>query len=231
MLKRLVIVAALFCVGISSSYAFAQAGRVNVRRAAPAQQMQPITQGGGQQVAPSSYAQAPAVISAPTPIVQAPVVPARGFSEYVLGVSDRIRLNVFGEADLSGEYEVSSTGIVAMPLIGDVAASGQSLRMFEQAVRSKLSNGYLKDPRVSAQVINYRPFFILGEVTKPGSYPYVNGMTVVNAVALAGGYSYRADKGDIHVKHARDGSQKETRVSEEATVMPGDIIRVPQRFF
>ena len=151
--------------------------------------------------------------------------------EYVLGVSDRIKLTVYGEADLSGEYEVSSTGVIALPLIGDVPAAGQPVRAFEKAVRAKLSQGYLKDPRVSAQVVNYRPFFILGEVAKPGSYPYVNGMTIVNAVALAGGYTYRADKEDIMIKRANDQTKQEVSVREEGSVMPGDVIRVPQRFF
>lgn len=151
--------------------------------------------------------------------------------EYVLGTGDRIRLTVYGEGDLSGEYEVGSTGIVAMPLIGDIRAAGQSLRSFEQLVRSKLSEGYLRDPRVNAQIVNYRPFFILGEVAKPGSYPYVNGMNVLNAVALAGGYTYRADKSGVTLTKASDSEKKEQRVPEESTVMPGDIIRVPERFF
>jgi len=162
-----------------------------------------------------------------------PVTPSTSGStqEYVLGTGDRIRLTVYGEADLSGEYEVGSTGVVALPLIGDVHVSGQSIRVFEQAVRSKLSEGYLKDPRVNAQVVNYRPFFILGEVSRPGSYPYVNGMTTINAVALAGGYTYRADKSGVTISHANDPEKKDLHAAEEAIVMPGDIIRVPERFF
>ncbi len=154
-----------------------------------------------------------------------------GSQEYVLGTGDRIKLTVYGEADLSGEYEVGSTGIVALPLIGDVRVAGQPIRFFEQAVRKKLAEGYLHDPRVSAQVINYRPFFILGEVSKPGSYPYVNGMTVINAVALAGGYTYRADKSGATISHANDPEKKDSPAIEEAVVAPGDIIRVPERFF
>lgn len=158
--------------------------------------------------------------------------PATGPSkEYVLGVGDRVRLTVYGETDLSGDYEVGSTGIIAMPLIGDIVAANTTLNQFEKSVKSKLSQGYLRDPRVNAQVVNYRPFFILGEVSKPGSYPYVNGMTVVNAVALAGGYTYRADKADITMTRANDPSKADVAVSEETTVMPGDIIRVPERFF
>lgn len=151
--------------------------------------------------------------------------------EYVLGAGDRVRLTVYGETDLSGEYEVGSNGYISMPLIGDIRATGQPLRDFERAVRAKLAEGYLRDPRVSAQVVNYRPFFILGEVTKPGSYPYVNGMTILNAVALAGGYTYRADKTGVTITHAHDPEKRETAAPQESTVMPGDIIRVPERFF
>lgn len=168
------------------------------------------------------------------PSVPAASVPAQSGGSaqgYVLGTGDRIRLNVYGEAELSGEYEVGSTGIVAMPLIGDIPAAGRPLRAFEVAVRDKLAQGYLRDPRVSAQVVNYRPFFILGEVAKPGSYPYVNGMTILNAVALAGGYTYRADKSGVTLTQANDPEKKEKAVPEESSVMPGDIIRVPERFF
>ena len=150
--------------------------------------------------------------------------------EYVLGIGDKIKLTVYGEADISGEYEISSTGIVALPLIGDVPAANMSASAFEKLVRDKLAEGYLNDPRVNVQVTNYRPFFILGEVAKPGSYPYVNGMTVVNAVALAGGYTYRADKGDMTVTRASD-PHNEADVEETEAVSPGDIIRVPERFF
>ncbi len=151
--------------------------------------------------------------------------------EYVLGTGDKIRLTVYGEEDLSGEYEVSSTGIVALPLIGDVQAAKLTVRNFEESVKSKFASGYLKDPRVSVQVANYRPFFILGEVSKPGSYAYVNGMTVLNGVAMAGGYTYRANTSGIIIVHASDPEKKEQTVGEDATVMPGDVIRVPERFF
>jgi len=151
--------------------------------------------------------------------------------EYVLGVGDRFRMTVYGEDDLSGEYEVGSTGVAALPLIGNVQAAGLTVRDFEQAVRSKLAAGYLHDPRVSVQVSNYRPFFILGEVSKPGGYPYVNGMTVLNAVALAGGYTYRADKSGVIIVRANDPNKTEVPIGEDGIVQPGDIIRIPERFF
>jgi protein involved in polysaccharide export with SLBB domain len=165
----------------------------------------------------------------------APIMPqatsSASMKEYVLGVGDRLRLTVYGEDDLSGEYEVNSNGQVALPLIGSISLSGKTVHQFEEAVRTKLSGGYLRDPRVSVQVANYRPFFILGEVTKPGSYPYVNGMNILNAVALAGGYTYRADKDGVIIVHANDPNKTEQKAPEDSTVMPGDIIRVPERFF
>jgi len=224
--KRFSLIVTLLCLAVFTPLnAMANFGDPNIRvrsnfNATPTQP----TTSNYQKIQPQSVA--PVINSA-----QIPVAVSQGnVSEYVLGIGDKVRLTVFGETDLSGDYVISSTGKVALPLIGDVLAAGNSVRAFEQAVRQKLSNGYLRDPRVSAQVINYRPFFILGEVAKPGSYPYVNGMRVVNAVALAGGYTYRADRKDIRIKHSKD-NKKEALVPEEAIVMPGDIIRVPERFF
>lgn len=151
--------------------------------------------------------------------------------EYILGIGDKIRLTVYGETDLSGDYEISSTGVIALPLIGNVQAAGQSIQVFEKAVRANLKQGYLHDPRVSAEVVNYRPFFILGEVAKPGSYPYVNGMTILNAIALAGGYTYRADKTEVTVTRASNPNKKAMAAPEEMMILPGDIVRVPERFF
>ena len=120
---------------------------------------------------------------------------------------------------------------MALPLIADVMARDLTLRQFEKAVAAKLSDGYLVSPRVSVDVLNYRPFFILGEVNKPGSYPFVNGMTVLNAVALAGGYTYRARQDHITVVRLKEQAKGEQPAAEDANVLPGDIIRVPERFF
>lgn len=151
-------------------------------------------------------------------------------SDYVLGVGDKIRITVFGEPDLTGEFEVSSSGAIAMPLIAETKAQGLTLDQLKGKLTARLADGYLKDPKVSLEVLNYRPFFIVGEVMKPGSYNYVNGMTVINAVALAGGYTYRADKDDIKIKHGGDNGVEE-KAAENATVMPGDVIRIAERFF
>jgi polysaccharide biosynthesis/export protein VpsN len=151
-------------------------------------------------------------------------------SDYVLGTGDKLKITVFGETDLSGEFEVSSTGMVSMPLIGETKALGSTVSSLKSQIEKKLSDGYLKDPKVSMEVMNYRPFFIVGEVMKPGSYNYQNGLTVINAIALAGGYTYRADKDDIKLKRGGQNA-KEEKVKEEATVGPGDVVTVHERFF
>jgi len=154
----------------------------------------------------------------------------KGVTDYVLGVGDKLKITTFNEPDLSGEFEISSTGMVSMPLIGEVQAAHQTINQLQSTITHKLSDGYMRNPHVSIEVLNYRPFFILGEVMKPGSYNYVNGMSVVNAVALAGGYTYRADKDGITVKHSTPDA-KEAPVTETSTVGPGDIVNVPERYF
>lgn len=152
-------------------------------------------------------------------------------AEYVLGTGDKIKVTVFNETDLSGEFDIDSTGMLAMPLVGQIQAANLTQRQLSTSIQQRLAEGYLKDPKVSVEVMNYRPFFILGEVMKPGSYPYVNGMTVVNAVALAGGYTYRGEPKDITVVRASDPARTEQKVGETGTVLPGDIVRVPEKFF
>jgi protein involved in polysaccharide export with SLBB domain len=150
---------------------------------------------------------------------------------YTLGTGDRVRVTVFGEPDLSGEFEVDATGKISMPLVGDVRIGGLQMRDAEKAVAQTLSQGYLANPRVNVEVLNYRPFYIIGEVNTPGSYPYVNGMTVLTAVALAGGYTYRAREDRVVLTRANDPERREVRAAPDTPVLPGDIIRVPERLF
>ena len=150
---------------------------------------------------------------------------------YTLGTGDRVRVTVFGEPDLSGEFEVDATGKISMPLIGDVRIAGLQMRDAEKAVANSLSQGYLANPRVNVEVLNYRPFYIIGEVNAPGSYPYVNGMSVLTAVALAGGYTYRARENRVVITRANDPQRRESPAGPDTPVLPGDIVRVPERFF
>ncbi len=151
--------------------------------------------------------------------------------EYRVGSGDNLRITVFGQEDLSGEFLVDGSGFLSMPLIGEVKAGGLTVREVEQAIVKKLKPDYLKNPSVSIGVLNYRPFYIIGEVKKPGSYPYVSGMTVVNAIALAGGYTYRARENKVLITRARNPERKKQRANHDTAVLPGDVIEVPERFF
>lgn len=151
--------------------------------------------------------------------------------EYTLGPGDQLRVTVFGHEDLSGVFSVTGRGVVSMPLIGEVTAGSRTVSALENAIVDALKPDYLVNPKVSVEVLNFRPFFIIGEVNKPGSYPYQHGMTVVNAVALAGGYTYRARKNKVLIKRSGSDSGKETAANESTVVLPGDVIRVPERFF
>lgn len=150
---------------------------------------------------------------------------------YTLGSGDKVRVNVFGQADLQGEYVIDGAGFVQLPLIGQTKAAGITVAEFQKQVTEKLGNGYLINPNVDVEVVAYRPFYIIGEVRTPGQYSYVNGMSVLNAVALAGGYSDRADKSEIYIR--RNGASKEVEYPADETtkVSPGDIVRVSERFF
>lgn len=151
--------------------------------------------------------------------------------EYTLGPGDKLRATVFGHPDLSGQFLVDGSGKISFPLIGDVEAGGRTVRELERLIINKLKPDYLKSPNVSVDVLNYRPFYIIGEVKNPGSYPYVNGMVVINAIALAGGYTYRAREDRLYITRAKDPERKKQPVNQEAVVFPGDVIEVPERFF
>ena len=150
---------------------------------------------------------------------------------YALGSSDRLRVTVFGHPDLSGEFEVDGTGSISLPLIGQMKAEGLSTATLETSISETLASGYILNPRVSVEVINYRPFYILGEVGTPGEYPYTNGLTVQNAVAAAGGFTYRAEKRYVFIKSI--DSQKEVKydLTPNTVVKPGDTLRIGERIF
>lgn len=155
---------------------------------------------------------------------------AQNSQAYRLGSGDKIRVTVFNETDLSGDFDVNDQGSVSLPLIGNVAVAGKTVNEAEATITQKYGANYLVNPRVTVEVLNYRPFFILGEVKNPGSYPFVAGMTVLNAIALAGGYTPRADKGDITVRHVNSSSSAEN-IGIDNQILPGDVITVKERFF
>jgi polysaccharide export outer membrane protein len=150
---------------------------------------------------------------------------------YRLGIGDRLKLTVYGEADLSGTFEVNAQGNVALPLVGDIAAKGRGINEFRDAVARRLSEGYLKSPRVSVEVANFRPIYVHGEVRNGGEFAFKNGLKVRDAVAVAGGFTYRADQS--YVLLTREGERGEVKVpmAGDLEVLPGDNIRIPERFF
>lgn len=149
---------------------------------------------------------------------------------YTLGPGDRLKITVFGEDHLSGEFQLDGSGRISFPLIGEVRSQGLTLRELEQRLGDKLRDGYLIDPRVSLEVLNYRPFYILGEVNKPGQYEYVSGITLFNAVALAGGYTHRARQNRAQI--TRTNPDMVIEDADHATIiLPGDIINIRERFF
>nr|WP_295109937.1 polysaccharide biosynthesis/export family protein [uncultured Caulobacter sp.] len=160
-----------------------------------------------------------------------PVSASAQAADYLLGPADKVRVTVYGEPSLSGEFFISGSGVMSLPLIGEIKAGGMTLGQFQGAVQKALSDGYLKDPRVSAEVLTFRPFYILGEVEKPGTYPYTAGLTVLNAVATAGGFTYRADKKNVWIKHNGETTEQKSELTPSIVVAPGDTIRLGERFF
>lgn len=152
-------------------------------------------------------------------------------SSYVLGPSDRVRLKVYGENDISGEYEIDANGLVSVPLAGRLKASGLTTRQLEKAIVSALSKGLLRDPRVNVEVATYRPFYILGEVKRAGEYPYKSGLTVLDAVASAGGFTYRANEGKAFIRRKGSAMEESYALDAPIQVFPGDNVRIPERYF
>jgi len=151
-------------------------------------------------------------------------------SGYRLGTGDKLKITVYGEEDASGDYQVDASGSISVRLIGRMQVQGMTVSEVEQTLVDQYrSRGFFRNPRISIELVNLRPFFILGEVEKRGSYPYVNGLTVAQAAAIAGGYTYRAARNRITIQ--RQGSSKEEPAREDTEVYPGDIVRVPERFF
>ncbi len=157
--------------------------------------------------------------------------PAYGGTDYRLGANDKIKVTVFDESDLSGEFQIDATGFVRFPLIGQIKAGGLTAHDLEASIAAALAQGYLNDPKVAVEVSTYRPFYVVGEVLKPGEYPYANGMTAANAVALAGGYSPKAVKSVVYVRHQGDAEETRVAANDSIPVRPGDVVRIDSTTF
>jgi polysaccharide export outer membrane protein len=150
---------------------------------------------------------------------------------YTLDAGDKLRIVVFGQDGISNAYVVDAGGNVNLPLIGTVPARGSTTEQLSQRIAERLKQGYVREPHVTVEIETYRPFFILGEVTNPGQYPYVADMTVEKAVAIAGGFAPRASKGNVELSRNAPGQQFKGQVPLTYPLRPGDTVVVKERWF
>ena len=151
-------------------------------------------------------------------------------SGYKLGPSDLIKIHVFGEEELSLEVRLTDAGTFTYPFLGEVDSRGLTISNLKDRLTAGLKGDFLINPKVTVTILEYRSFFINGEVKKPGGYPFLPGLTVRKAIALAGGFTERAAKKNIRVIHD-DASSSEEKLNLAAEVLPGDIITVADSFF
>ena len=185
-------------------------------------------------MAPTEPAQMPPSVVMGPPAGPGPASPTAAMAAepaYILGSGDKLRIVVFGQDGLSNSYAVDAAGNITMPLIGAVYAREHTTAALSQDIAGKLRNGYIREPHVAVEVEAYRPFFILGEVTAPGQYPYVANMTAETAIAIAGGFSPRASKAKVEVSRAVDGQLYRGKVPLSFPLRPGDTIQVSERWF
>jgi protein involved in polysaccharide export with SLBB domain len=151
---------------------------------------------------------------------------------FELGSGDKLRVTVFGADQLGGEYEVDLGGALSLPLIGVIPAAGKNLDQVKAEIAQRLRDRKLmNDPQVTVTLVSARPFYILGEVQKPGEYPYQGGLDIVSAIATAGGFSYRADQNYVFVRRAGARDEIQVPLSSALPIGPGDVVRVPGRSF
>jgi len=144
---------------------------------------------------------------------------------------DKIRVTVFGESQLSGDYQLDQSGQISLPLAGTVTAQGLTQSELEQALAKKFRSEYLKNPKVTVTIATLQPYYMMGEVSKPGEFPYRSGLNVLTALAVAGGPTYRASRSTIQIQRRGETSMRDYPISASVPVLPGDVIKVPERYF
>ena len=168
----------------------------------------------------------------PVEVGVAPSFPSGAAVASVLQPGERVKITVYGEEALTGEYDINPTGYVTMPLIGAVKAAGRSQADLGREIAEKYRRGgFLQDPHVTVAIVQFKPFYVLGEANSPGEYPYRSGLNVHTAVAMAGGFTYRASRSYVLIRHVGDEVWKEYSLAEPVPVAPGDLVRVPERYF
>lgn len=159
------------------------------------------------------------------------VAPASSMDDYRLGPGDVLRIAVFNEAALSGQFPIGPRGTIAFPLAGDVPAEGKTTTEFVATLVNVLKDGIVREPSVTVEVATYRPFYLMGEVGAPGNYAFMPGLTVANAVAAAGDFTERASRRRVFIRHAGESAEREYPLTTTTLVRPGDTVRIPERRF
>ena len=152
-------------------------------------------------------------------------------SELKLEAGDKIHITVYGEDNLTGDYKVGTGGYVALPYVGSVKAAGLTPPELESALEARFRKKALRSPKVTVEVMTFRPFYVLGEVQKPGEYPYRAGLNVLSAMAIAGGATYRASTSEVLIQRAGTATLQKFPQSPTVAIMPGDLVRVPESIF
>lgn len=150
---------------------------------------------------------------------------------YLLRPGETVKIITYGEEPLTGEFNIGADGNLSFPLIGSIKAAGVTPADLGHAITAALANGYLAKPMVNVEVKNYRPIYVLGEVNKPGEYPYTADMTVLAAIAKADGFTYRAQQKRVFIKRAEQPNEVKTILSSNTPIFPGDVVRVTERYF
>ncbi len=166
------------------------------------------------------------VSAEPEPIA-APTVVAN-----VLQSGDALKVTVYGEEALTGQYTITPDGNIIMPLVGSIKAAGRTRTELQREITNRYASGkFLQEPQVTVDVLSFRPIFVAGETLRPGAYPYSSGLNVLTAITLAGGPTYRASKTTVYIQHAGETVWQEYPLAASVTIAPGDLIRLPERYF
>jgi polysaccharide export outer membrane protein len=144
---------------------------------------------------------------------------------------EKIRITVYNEPSLSGDYDISPNGTISLPLAGTVSAVGMTQPQLEQELAKKFKTEYLRNPKITVTIVQFRPIYLVGEIEKQGEYPYKPGLNVLTAMAMAGGGTYRANRNNVLIQHFGETAMKEYPQTAATMVLPGDLIRVPERYF
>lgn len=150
---------------------------------------------------------------------------------YTLGSGDRLRIAVFGEPTLTGEFAINGAGAISYPLLGDVAVATKTTAQVGDEITARLGAEFVRSPKVSVEVINYRPVYVLGEVARPGEFPYVEGLSALALVAKAGGFTYRANQKVIFIRRESNTAETAFAMSGSLLIRPGDTVRIGERYF